>query len=113
MSGLCIFLLLIVVGAFVYPGLPLIWGPTGMLVIFAIFVLWARKLSLSPPRPPAKMDVSTLPEVERLFRNVFAMVSETEKESLIQYYVAKYRIDRYAAMKVAIDDRQRDEEWPK
>jgi hypothetical protein len=111
--GLCVVLLLIFVMAFVYPGEPLIWGPAGMLVIFAAFVLWARKRSLSDPSTPVETDSSISVKIERQFLNVFAMLSTHERESLIQYYMAKHSIDRYAAMKAAIDDRQRDEEWPK
>lgn len=49
-----------------------------------------------------------VPDIEREFRNVFAMMTADRRQSLIRYHMEKYECGRDAAMRIAIDDRERD-----
>jgi hypothetical protein len=46
---------------------------------------------------------------ERRFRNVFAMMTEDRRQSLISYYARKHECGREEAMQRAVEDRARDE----
>ncbi|WP_457580308.1 hypothetical protein [Ensifer canadensis] len=45
---------------------------------------------------------------ERQFRNVFAIMDEGRRQSLINYYMNKYGCSREQAMRRAMDERNRD-----
>ncbi|RVJ00705.1 hypothetical protein [Sinorhizobium medicae] len=45
---------------------------------------------------------------ERQFRNVFAIMDEGRRQSLIRYYMEKYECGRDEAMRRAVDERQRE-----
>lgn len=46
---------------------------------------------------------------ELRFRNVFAMMTEDRRQSLISYYAKKHQCGRDEAMRRAVEDRARDE----
>ncbi|NRP75387.1 hypothetical protein ILFOPFJJ_06310 [Ensifer psoraleae] len=46
--------------------------------------------------------------VERQFRNVFAIMDEVRRQSIIRYYMEKYECGREEAMRRAVDERQRE-----
>ncbi|ASY61421.1 hypothetical protein [Sinorhizobium sp. CCBAU 05631] len=46
--------------------------------------------------------------VEQQFRNVFAIMDEGRRLSLIRYYMEKYECGREDAMRRAVEERQRD-----
>lgn len=46
---------------------------------------------------------------ELRFRNVFAMMSEERRQSLLEYTARKYGCNRREAMRHAVEDRARDE----
>lgn len=48
------------------------------------------------------------PAVERQFRNVFAIMDEGRRQSLIRYYMEKFECNRENAMRRAVEERQRD-----
>ncbi|MCD1266053.1 hypothetical protein B5M44_24945 [Shinella sumterensis] len=47
---------------------------------------------------------------ESRFRNVFAMMNEDRRQSIIRYHMQKYECGREEAMRRAIDDKSRDSE---
>lgn len=55
-------------------------------------------------RRPAKATST----VERQFRNVYAIMDEGRRQSLIRYYMEKYKCGCNDAMRRAVEDRQRD-----
>ena len=56
------------------------------------------------PNRPRKLSSNEL-----RFRNVFAMMSEERRQSLISYYARKHECSREEAMLRAVEDRSRDE----
>ncbi|MCA1403685.1 hypothetical protein I6F26_03585 [Ensifer sp. IC3342] len=56
----------------------------------------------------ARRPIEAKSAVERQFRNVFAIMSEDRRQSLIRYYMEKYECGREEAMRRAVEDRQRE-----
>jgi hypothetical protein len=48
-------------------------------------------------------------KIENQFENMFALVSKSQRENIVQFNMEKYRCDRFDAMKHAIQDRMDDE----
>ncbi|WJI40296.1 MULTISPECIES: hypothetical protein [Mesorhizobium] len=69
-----------------------------MAVVAAVFLL------ITGRKRPKAMSPN-----ERRFRNVFAMMTEERRQSLISYYSRKHGCGREEAMQRAVDDRARDE----
>ncbi|MDK1376782.1 MULTISPECIES: hypothetical protein [unclassified Sinorhizobium] len=69
----------------------------GLLVYFATSKLLGRGRQ-------AKAKSGT----ERQFRNVFAIMDEGRRQSLIRYYMEKYECGREEAMRRAVEERQRE-----
>jgi len=51
---------------------------------------------------------SSASETERRFRAVFSIMSEAQRQSLIDYHVQKLGCNREQAMRYAVEDRERD-----
>lgn len=68
----------------------------GLLAYFALSKLIGRRPTKS------KSDV------DRQFRNVFAIMDEGRRRSLIRYYMEKHECSREDAMRRAVDERQRE-----
>ncbi|MFC0804801.1 hypothetical protein ACFHWW_04840 [Ensifer sp. P24N7] len=79
-------------------GLALLVGSiVGLLACFALSSLIVRG-RLSNKKSAA----------ERQFRNVYAIMDEGRRQSLIRYYMEKYECGREDAMRRAVEERQRD-----
>jgi hypothetical protein len=52
--------------------------------------------------------VKSSADSERQFRNVFAIMDETRRQSLIRFYMEKHECSREEAMRRAVDDRERE-----
>ena len=57
-------------------------------------------------RRPIPAKSST--DIERQFRNVFAIMDETRRQSLIRFYMEKHECSREEAMRRAVEDRERE-----
>ncbi|RWK17047.1 MAG: hypothetical protein EOR43_28810 [Mesorhizobium sp.] len=75
-----------------------------ILAVVAAALVAALILKVAGRKHPKKLS-----ETERRFRNVFAMMTEDRRESLISYYARKHNCGREQAMKRAVEDRARDE----
>ncbi|RVD68613.1 hypothetical protein EN751_30450 [Mesorhizobium sp. M4A.F.Ca.ET.029.04.2.1] len=76
-------------------------------LIIAVFAaaLLAGSITVALRRKrPKKLSAN-----ERRFRNVFAMMTEDRRQSLVSYYARKYECGRDEAMQRAVEDRARDE----
>ncbi|WFU51724.1 hypothetical protein [Sinorhizobium terangae] len=79
-------------------GLALLVGSfVGLLAYFALSRLIGRG-RLSKKKSAA----------ERQFRNVYSIMDEGRRQSLIRYYMEKYECGREDAMRRAVEERQRD-----
>jgi len=74
--------------------------------VFLVFLVLFRKV-LWPHSKPASFDARS--DIERRFRNVFAMMGEDRRQGIIDYYSYKHDCGREEAMKLAMEDRARDE----
>lgn len=59
-------------------------------------------------RRPALATVATPEALERRFRNVFAVMTEGRRQSLIRSYMDKHGCDRTTAMRYAVEDHEAD-----
>lgn len=82
---------------------------TVMLAVVALVVLAALFMTISGVRLKRPGTAPLLSADELRFRNVFAMMSEDRRQSLISYYSHKHECGREEAMRRAIEDRARDE----
>ncbi|MDX3929209.1 MAG: hypothetical protein QHC90_25835 [Shinella sp.] len=70
----------------------------GLGVYFSLARLLGRKLA----------SVEGLSTVEQRFRNVYAIMDESRRQSIIRYYMEKYECSREEAMRRAVEERERD-----
>jgi hypothetical protein len=64
-----------------------------------------------PKRPDAGgRQLTPMSADERRFRNVFAMMGEDRRQSLITYYAQKHECSREEAMRYAVEERAIDED---
>jgi len=85
-------------------GFPWAWV---VAVVVSLAVGWAIHFALSEffrTRPAGQPRSPT----ERQFRNVFAMMDEGRRQSLVRYHMEKHECDREEAMRRAMDERRRD-----
>jgi len=82
-------------------------GVTVFLAFAAVVILSFLALAISGVniRHPWRRPMSA---TERRFRNVFAMMGESRRKELIAINVKKYRCSREAAMKHALEQRDRN-----
>ncbi|MBP1884805.1 hypothetical protein [Sinorhizobium mexicanum] len=69
----------------------------GLLAYFALSRL------IGPVRRSKKKSAA-----ERQFRNVYSIMDEARRQSMIRYYMEKYECGREDAMRRAVEERQRD-----
>jgi hypothetical protein len=72
----------------------------GLAVAAAVMLIGILRLGRKSPRGYS--------ETELRFRNVFAIMSEDQRRSLIDHYAKKHGCNREAAMRHALDDRDRE-----
>lgn len=48
------------------------------------------------------------PDVERQFMNIFAIMTADRRQALVRFYMEKHECSRDTAMRIAIDDRERE-----
>lgn len=77
----------------------------GAAVFFAILVLFRRVLW---PHAGSMADEGPS-DIERRFQNVFAMLPKDRRQAIIDHYSYKNDCGREEAMKLAMEDRARDE----
>jgi hypothetical protein len=102
----------------------------GLIVVIALIVIGLRQSSQTASMPPESRrvggngvgarkndDIVSITDplendasISRRFRTVFSMTSESGRSNLIAYYMQKHGCNAQKAMKLAIEDRQRDEE---
>ncbi len=75
------------------------------IVALWIYATWVWMLADKGRESPPDNQPS---DIERNFRAVFSIMSEDRRQSLIRYNMEQYECDRLAAMKRAVDDRERD-----
>jgi len=78
----------------------------GAAVFLAILVLFRGVVRQHTPLMPDEGPS----EIERRFRNVFAMMPEAQRQSIIDHYSYKNDCGREEAMKLAMEDLARDSE---
>ncbi|WLR91323.1 hypothetical protein [Shinella zoogloeoides] len=75
--------------------------------VAALAAGWAIHFALNELFRARAAPVSKSPTESR-FRNVFAMMEESRRQSLIRYHMEKYECDREEAMRRAMDERSRE-----
>lgn len=91
----------------------------GLFVYWVLNALFGRNRA-QPPWQKSSADVAPVQadpagisgplEIERGFRNTFAIMTDDRRESIIQYYVEKHGCTRAEAMRRAVEERRRDED---
>lgn len=76
-------------------------------ILVALLAYFVVSALIGGPRP-AKAKSKGKSEAGRQFRNVFAIVDEGRRGSIIRYHMEKYECGREEAMRQAVEDRQRD-----
>jgi|GEM_PF-6986025 len=69
-------------------------------IVYRLFTYFVERFRSSQPH---------LSAIDSHFRNVFAIMDESRRQSLVSYYMQKYECGREDAMHDAIDDRERDQ----
>ncbi|WLR92967.1 hypothetical protein [Shinella zoogloeoides] len=85
-------------------GIPWDWF---IAIVAAAAAGWAVHFALNEFFRPRSAPSSKSPTESR-FRNVFAMMDEGRRQSLIRYNMEKYECGREEAMRLAMDERTRD-----
>ncbi|WP_395517217.1 hypothetical protein [Pseudorhizobium flavum] len=79
----------------------------GLLIALAVGFIVYRLLTYVAAR--LRSTQPHLSAIDRHFRNVFAIMDEPRRQSLVSYYMQKYECGREQAMRHAIEDRERDQ----
>ncbi len=95
----------------------------GLFVYWVLSALFGRN-RVQPPWQKHSADVAPVQaeisgpnsgsdgpsEIERGFRNAFAIMTDDRRESIIEYYATKHGCTRAEAMRRAVEERRRDED---
>jgi hypothetical protein len=94
------------------------------LLVVAAVLLWIARSSKKRSAigrdgypPTADDDIISIVDpvtdpaaIERSFKSVFAMLPPHQRSALVSYYMKLHRCSSVEAMKIAIDDREKDEQ---
>jgi hypothetical protein len=78
----------------------------GAAVFAGLIIWWSRHARHGSPRTQPRASAS--PQVERDFRNVFAMTSPAAKEAILEKWMRREGCDRSEAMRRAVEEWRRD-----